>query len=83
MYYDGRGVKQDYEESVHWLRKSAEQGSVLAQYSLGKMYKYGVGVEKNMDEARRWLQKAADQGDEEAKEQLKQLRKILGKSKPQ
>ena len=73
MYYDGRGVKQDYEESVYWLHKSAEQGSVLAQYSLGKMYKDGIGVERNLDESRRWFQKAADKGDEEAKEQLKRF----------
>ena len=47
------------------------------------MYKDGIGMKRNLDEACQWFQKAADQGDEEAKEQLKQLRKILGKSKPQ
>ena len=73
MYYDGRGVKQDYEESVYWLRKSAEQGSVLAQYGLGIMYKNGIGMKRNLDEARQWFQKAADKGDEEATEQLKRF----------
>ena len=38
MYYNGRGVLQDYEEAVFWYRLSAEQGDAYAQRNLGLMY---------------------------------------------
>jgi uncharacterized protein len=31
MYYDGKGVPQDYAEAARWYRKAAEQGDALAQ----------------------------------------------------
>ena len=34
-YYYGRGVKQDYTETVKWYRLSAEQGNAAGQYNLG------------------------------------------------
>ena len=34
-YYLGRGVPQNHEEGVKWLRLAAEQGHADAQYNLG------------------------------------------------
>ena len=41
LYYNGNGVKQDYEEALKWYRKAAAQGNVSANigllYALGKV----------------------------------------------
>ena len=76
IYYNGKGVKQDYVEAFKWYKKSAEQGNSTAQYNLAIMYLKGQGIEKDKEEANKWLQKSADQGDEDAK-------KILSKEKSQ
>jgi len=47
--------------------KAADQGSLLAQYSLALAYREGrKGLKKDDKEAMEWLQKAADQGDANA-----------------
>lgn len=62
IYYEGRGVPQDYAEAYLWYRKAAEQGYAKAQFSLGDLYFQGKGVPQDYSEAVRWTQKAADQG---------------------
>ena len=52
------------------FRKSAEQGHVSAQFSLGVMYETGQGVPEDKAEAIKWIRKAAEQGDEDAKKWL-------------
>lgn len=47
-------------EGVKWLRKSAEQGNLSAQRSLGAYY---YNKENNLEEARIWFHKVAEQGD--------------------
>ncbi len=46
MYYQGKGVPQDYAEAARWYWKAAEQGSVDAQFLLGFMHDKGQGVLK-------------------------------------
>ncbi len=41
MYYQGRGVPQDYREAVKWTLLSAEHGEPNAQGLLGLMYLNG------------------------------------------
>ncbi|MBI5772591.1 MAG: sel1 repeat family protein [Verrucomicrobia bacterium] len=60
-YYNGLGMRQDYVESVKWLRQAAEQGLAEAQQRLGMCYFYGKGVIQNDEQAEVWLHKAADQ----------------------
>src|SRR5215472_5039730 len=38
MYYDGKGVAQDYKEAARWYRLAAEQGEAAAQTVLGMLY---------------------------------------------
>jgi len=59
MYFQGKGVKQDYQEAAKWYRKAAEQGRANAQYNLGFMYENGQGVKKDYQEATKWYRKAA------------------------
>jgi TPR repeat protein len=47
-------------EAMKWVRKSAEQGSCLAQYRLGAAHVAGEGVRQDFPEAVRWLRKAAE-----------------------
>jgi len=59
MYFLGKGVKQDYQESAKWYRKAAEQGGANAQYNLGSMYENGQGVKQDYQEAAKWYRMAA------------------------
>jgi TPR repeat protein len=62
MYYEGRGVTQDYSEASRWYRKAAEHGYANAQFGLADLYLHGKGVPQNFAETAHWTQKAADQG---------------------
>src|SRR5436189_4610827 len=60
-YARGRGVQQDTEEAVRWIRRAAAQGHARAQYALGIAYATGIGVERDPRGAIPWFQRAADQ----------------------
>ncbi|HIJ84495.1 MAG: hypothetical protein HW380_3663 [Magnetococcales bacterium] len=62
MYYDGKGVKQDYKEAMHWFRMAAKQGNAEAQNSVGTLYDNGNGVPRDYKEAANWFRLAANQG---------------------
>ena len=62
MFYDGKGVEQDYAKAVNWYQRAADQNHPEAQYKLGAMYANGIGVEKNIDRAISWYSAAAGQG---------------------
>jgi TPR repeat protein len=59
LYYEGRGVPQDYTEALKWYRLAAAQGEALAQYHLGLMYAKGYGVPQDHSEAHTWFTLAA------------------------
>lgn len=52
MIYEG---KTDYDKSIKWFVKSAEQGHKLAQASLGMAYARGVGIPKDRVTALMWM----------------------------
>jgi TPR repeat protein len=62
MYYQGKGVPQDYVEALRWYRKAADQGNAKAQYGLAYIYHEGKGVPRDPLVALDWFRKAADQG---------------------
>lgn len=70
MYHTGKGIHQDYQESVKWYQKAADQGNSVAQYNLSICYEFGYGVEKSQEMARYWYAKSAAQGDQDAKKKL-------------
>lgn len=60
LYFEGKGVAQDYSVAAMWYTKSAQQGRVvLAQSALGMMYARGQGVPQDDVEAYKWLVLAA------------------------
>ena len=69
LYAEGRGVRQDESEAVHWVRQAAEQGDARALAVLGVMYEHGLGVRQDDAEAVGLLLLAAEQGDADAQYQ--------------
>ena len=61
LYYNARGVPQDYAKAREWFEKAAAQGYADAQYNLGVLYDFGLGVPQNYAVAREWFEKAAAQ----------------------
>ena len=76
-YYDGQGVVRDYQESLKWFQKAADQGDKDAQYELGKWYYSGEWVTRDYAEALKWFQKAAEQGNVESLRQTNLLSSFL------
>jgi TPR repeat protein len=60
IYVNGTGIPQDYNESIKWLKKSAEGGCAKAQDIIGFYYQIGAIVPKDYNEAIRWYTKAAE-----------------------
>ena len=43
MYANGEAVNVDYQQSVYWFRKSADQRFAPAQLRLGELHYFGMG----------------------------------------
>jgi len=56
MYLYGVEVDVDKTKAMELFRRSAEQGNIIGQDSLGMIYLNGNGVEKDLDEAYKWLE---------------------------
>lgn len=71
MYNEGSGVNKDINQARDWFKKSAEQGNVNGEVSLGKWY-LAKDKKDNGDynEILKWFRKAAEQGCAEAQIQL-------------
>jgi hypothetical protein len=82
MYYNGRGVPQDYVQAVKWWRKAADQGDALAQSNLGRIYGDGQGVPQDYVQAVKWLRKAAKQGHADAQFGLLLNRDLVNRNFP-
>ncbi len=60
-YEAGRGgLKKDFAEAARWYLKSAKQGNVYAQASLGILYRAGKGLPQDNVQAEMWFSIAAD-----------------------
>ncbi len=77
MYRWGKGVPQDYTETMKWYRMAAEQGHAGAQYGLGKMYANGQGVTQDYVQAHMWFNLAAAQGDKTGREYRDKIAKKM------
>jgi TPR repeat protein len=71
LYLFGKGVAQDVDQGIEWLKRAAENGSYLAANELGQVYLAGRGVAPDEQEAMKWLERAtrlAGEHPEEAEE---------------
>jgi len=62
LYLSGRGVERSLDQSLHWLRTSAEAGFGPAQFNMGNLYYQGQLVERDLQQSVYWWQKSAAQG---------------------
>jgi uncharacterized protein len=77
MYFNGKGVDQDYSEALKWYRLSGEQGIVQAQLKLGEMCLQGEGVNKDIVQAHKWFNIAGASGDEDGRKNCGILEKSM------
>lgn len=62
VYWNGDGDKRDYQKSLFWYKKAAEEGNEYAMNYVGHFYANGFGVARDFGEAGRWYEKAAAAG---------------------
>ena len=62
LYYSGKGVRQDDQQSLHWFSRAAEAGQPTAQFFLGLHYYYGRGVARDLARAHSWCDIALANG---------------------
>jgi len=72
MYYNARGVSQNYKTAAKWLSLAAEQGhaNVDAYYALALIYSNGWGTHQDYKAGVKWYSLAAEQGHADAQYNL-------------
>src|SRR5580700_2719798 len=74
-YEAGRsGLKKDYAEAASWYRKSADQGNIYAQASLGILYHAGKGVPLDNVQAEMWLTISTDHAPPNDRDTIAEMR---------
>jgi TPR repeat protein len=74
-YEAGRsGLKKDYAEAANWYRKSAEQGNIYAQASLGILYHAGKGLPHDDVQAEMWFTISADHAPPNDRDTIAEMR---------
>ncbi len=73
MYALGKGVTQDYDTAMEYLKKASKNAYPEAQYYIGQMYENGYGVDKDYKEAYEWYVRAAQKDYAPALNQLGSL----------
>jgi len=68
LYSTGIGMPLDFEKSVKWFHKAAEQGLLESQINLGIAYQGGFGVPKDTIKAYIWFNFASANGSKLAPE---------------
>ena len=78
-YEAGRGgLKKDYAEASRWYQKSADQGNIYAQASLGILYHSGKGVPEDNVQSEMWLILAADRSPQGDRDTIVKMRDSVG-----
>ena len=71
-YANGNGVTKDFNTGLKWIEKSANQGYLDAQYTIGEIYCNS----QNYVKGAQWWQRASDNGDLDATYNLAVLYKM-------
>lgn len=62
LKFVGYNLEFDYENSIRWYQKAAEDGDKVAQCRLGYCYYHGYGIAQDYIKAAEWYQLSAAQG---------------------
>ncbi|MDE2091058.1 MAG: sel1 repeat family protein [Gammaproteobacteria bacterium] len=62
LYFNGRGMPQDYTIAHQWFEQAARRGNKYAEFQLGMTYFTGQGVQKDPAQEMYWYARAARQG---------------------
>lgn len=81
LYYDGRGVPQNFAEAALWFQQAADRGYAKAQHNLGAMYAVGKGVKRDYLKAYVWLSLCAAAGESSCEAQRDLVAQKLSASK--
>ena len=60
----------DFQEGASLMRRSADKGLPIAEYTLSKLHEKGTGVPKDLSLSRQWTEKAAEGGNVKAMHDL-------------
>jgi TPR repeat protein len=61
LFENGRFVRQNYNESIHWFSLAAAPGNAEAELQLGACYFYGLGVTPDYAMAAKYFRYSAEQ----------------------
>jgi TPR repeat protein len=81
LFYDGRGVPQDFERAAKWFERAAGQGYTNAQRNLGELYFTGKGVKRDYVQSYKWFNLCAASGNETCADHRDVVAKKLSASK--
>ena len=73
LYWQGKGVNQDYKKAEKWLTLAAAAGHSEAQLKLAYLLMMGLTGAENYIDAKQWLEKSANQGNVDAQYNLAML----------
>ena len=62
IFYEGKGVEQNYNKALYWCKQAAEQEYAKAYAQIGIMYCKGEGVLKSFKKAVPYIQLAYENG---------------------
>ena len=62
IYYEGKGVPQNYRKAIYWYQEAAKHEYAKAYAQIGLMYCKGEGVLKSYKKAVPYIQMAFDNG---------------------
>lgn len=77
MYFEGRGVQQDYARAAELLLTPAEAGDPHAQNALGQLFERGLGLPQSNELALKWYRLSAEQGHPKAIKAVRRLEENL------
>ncbi|CAF4705269.1 unnamed protein product, partial [Rotaria magnacalcarata] len=62
MYYNGHGVRRDYNLAIKWFQAASHSGHVLAYYNLAQMHATGNGILRSCPTATDLFKIVAERG---------------------
>jgi TPR repeat protein len=75
LYDNGWGVEKSIPVAIEWYTKAANHQDEIAQYNLGRIYKYERHV-KDLQQAINWYEKAANNNHRPSKFEVRALNQM-------